>query len=79
MILTAAKGLASKPEGKKWSVFYSKKVKFVASEVSNEDESEIRSKVKKVVDAFAADATQIFSTMAKALPQTFEEPTIQPI
>ena len=55
-ILTAAKNLTSyrKPEGKKWSVFYLKKVKFVASEVSNEDESEIKSKVKKVVDAECA-------------------------
>lgn len=69
-ILTAAKSLNSyrKPEGRKWSVFYLKKVTFVASEVSNEDVAEIRSKVKKVVDAVAADATQIFSTIAKALP-----------
>jgi PD-(D/E)XK nuclease superfamily protein len=69
-ILTAAKSLSSyrPPEGKKWSVFYMKKVKFVASEVSNDDESEIKSKVKKVVEAVAADASQIFSTIAKALP-----------
>ena len=68
-ILTAAKSLASyrKPEGKKWSVFYLRKVKFVASEVSNEDESEIKSKVKKVIDAVATDATQIFERIAEAL------------
>jgi hypothetical protein len=69
MILNAAKSLTSyrKPEGKKWSGFYLRKVKFVASEVSNEDEAEIKSKVKKVVDSIAADATQIFSTIAKAV------------
>jgi PD-(D/E)XK nuclease superfamily len=70
-ILTAAKSLTSyrKPEGKKWSVFYLKKVKFVASQISNEDETEIKSKVKKVVDAVADDASQIFSTIAEALQQ----------
>jgi hypothetical protein len=69
-ILAAAKSLASyrKPEGKKWTVFFLKKEKFIASEVSNEDESEIKIKVKKVVDAVAADAMQIFSTISKALP-----------
>ena len=68
-ILTAAKSLASyrKPEGKKWSVFYLRKVKFVASEISNEDESEIKSKVNKVIDAVATDATQIFERIAEAL------------
>ena len=71
IILTAAKSLSSyrQPAGKKWSVFYLKKVKFVASEVSNEDKSEIENKIKKVVDAVAADAEQIFSTIAKALPE----------
>ncbi|MBK3665540.1 hypothetical protein JJE66_30460 [Bradyrhizobium diazoefficiens] len=48
-ILSAAKNLKffRKPEGKKWSSFYPKKTKFVASEVYNEDEGEIRPKVKK--------------------------------
>jgi hypothetical protein len=70
IVLAAAKSIASyrKPEGKKWSVFYMKKVKFVASEISNEDESEIKNKVKKVVDAVALDAEQIFSTIASAIP-----------
>ncbi len=68
-ILTAAKALGSyrKPEGKKWSVFYLKRMRFVAPDVSSEDESEIKSKVKKVVDAVAADATEIFSTVSEAL------------
>ena len=49
-------------------MFYLKKLKFVASEISNEDETDIKSKVKNVVDTVAADAAQIFSTIAKALP-----------
>jgi hypothetical protein len=54
------------------NVFYLRKMKFVASEVSNEDESEIKNKIKRVVEAVAADATQIFSTIGKALPQGFD-------
>jgi hypothetical protein len=61
VILHAAKGLDiyRKPEGKKWSVFYIKKVKFVASEVINEDEVEIKNRVSKVVDSVVADAEKI--------------------
>jgi hypothetical protein len=58
------------PPGKKWSVFYSEKIKFVASEIYNEEESDIKARVKNVVDVIAADATEIFSTIAKALPET---------
>ncbi|MBK3665080.1 PD-(D/E)XK nuclease family protein [Bradyrhizobium diazoefficiens] len=69
-ILSAAKDLKSyrKPEGKKWSSFYLKKSKFVASEVYNEDEAEIKAKVRRVVEAIEADANEIFTTIAKALP-----------
>ncbi|WP_316228188.1 MULTISPECIES: PD-(D/E)XK nuclease family protein [unclassified Bradyrhizobium] len=68
-ILSAAKDLKSyrRPEGKKWSSFYLKKSKFVASEVYNEDEGDIRAKVKKVIENIEADANEIFATIAKAL------------
>lgn len=56
------------PEGKKWSVFFLEKRKFVVSEVHNEEEAEIRIKVKKIVDSIAPDAELIFSTIAAALP-----------
>jgi hypothetical protein len=71
-ILSAAKDLKSyrRPEGKKWSSFYLKKSKFVASEVYNEDEGEIRAKVKKVIENIEADANEIFATIAKAVPPT---------
>jgi hypothetical protein len=69
-ILTATKTLKSyrKPEGKKWSSFYLKKVKFVASEVYNDEEGEIKAKVKKVIEAIEVDATEIFDTISNALP-----------
>lgn len=69
-ILSAAKDLKfyRKPEGKKWSSFYLKKAKFVASEVYNEDEAEIEAKVKRVIDGIAGDAREIFATIVKALP-----------
>jgi hypothetical protein len=70
-ILSAAKGLKfyRRPEGKKWSSFYLKKSKFVASEVYNEDEGEIEAKVKRVIEGIAGDAAEIFSTIADAVPQ----------
>ncbi|WP_284267025.1 PD-(D/E)XK nuclease family protein [Bradyrhizobium iriomotense] len=69
-ILSAATDLKffRKPEGKKWSSFYLKKSKFVASEVYNEDEGEIKAKVKHVVENIEADANEIFGTVAKAVP-----------
>jgi hypothetical protein len=71
-ILAAVKDLSlsstRKPEGKKWYVFYLKKLKFSASDVCNEDEAEIRDKVKKVIGAIADDATKIFSTIEEAFP-----------
>jgi PD-(D/E)XK nuclease superfamily len=70
IILAAAQHLTTyrPPEGKKWSSFYLKKSKFVASEVYSEDEAEIRAKVKRVIDGIEADAKEIFSTIAQALP-----------
>lgn len=70
LILTAVKKLKfyRPPEGKKWSVFFLEKRKFVVSEVHNEEEAEIRIKVKKIVDSIAPDAELIFSTIAAALP-----------
>ncbi len=70
MILAAVQHLDGyrTPEGQKWSTFYSKKFRFVASEIYNEDEAEVRAKVKKVIDGIAGDAAKIFSTIAEALP-----------
>ena len=58
------------PEGQKWSTFYLKKAKFVASDVYSEDETAIRARVKAVVESFATDAAEIFSTIEKVLAQT---------
>ena len=43
-------------------------MKFVTSEVFNDEEAEIRAKIKKVVDGIEYDATKIFATIASALP-----------
>jgi hypothetical protein len=67
LILNVAKTLEHyrKPEGKKWSVFYMKKVKFAAVDVSNEEEAEIKKKVAAVIDTFAIDAKKIFAAVSK--------------
>jgi hypothetical protein len=69
-ILSATKDFKDyrKPEGKKWSSFYLKKSKFVASEVYNEDVDDIKAKVKRVIANIEADANEIFSRVAKVLP-----------
>ena len=38
------------PAGKKWLVVYKKKFPFVASEIINEDEAEIKRKIKKIIE-----------------------------
>src|SRR5262249_53746690 len=64
LILNSVKSLSMyrKPEGKKWSVFYMKKIKFVASEVISEEESDIRSKIKSIIEGIADDIEKIAST-----------------
>jgi hypothetical protein len=42
----------------------------VTPEVSNGDESEIKNKVKIVIDAVASDAAEILSTIAEAIPSS---------
>jgi PD-(D/E)XK nuclease superfamily len=62
--------LYRKPEGKKWSIFYIKKIKFVASEVISEEESEIKGKIKNIIDNFADDVAKISSTISAKVPTT---------
>jgi PD-(D/E)XK nuclease superfamily len=62
--------LYRKPEGKKWSIFYIKKIKFVASEVISEEESEIKGKIKNIIDNVADDVAKISSTISAKVPTT---------
>jgi PD-(D/E)XK nuclease superfamily len=62
--------LYRKPEGKKWSIFYIKKINFVASEVISEEESEIKGKIKNIIDNFADDVAKISSTISAKVPTT---------
>jgi hypothetical protein len=53
------------PTGKKWLVFYKKKFPFVASEIINEDEAEIISKVKKIIEDIKPAVIDISEIIAK--------------
>jgi len=57
------------PEGKKWLAFYRKKMKFDTTQISNEEDSDIKIQVKHVIDAVADDAAKIFATIAAELPK----------
>lgn len=69
-ILRCVQGLKfyHKPEGRKWLVFFTKKVKFCASEVIAEEEAEIRKKVALVVDAVVGEAQEVFDTINRSIP-----------
>jgi hypothetical protein len=69
IILAAVKDLKTyrKPEGKKWSTFYLKRLNFVPSELFSEDKSHIEAQLKQVIDVIAGDAKEIFATIEAAL------------
>jgi hypothetical protein len=73
-ILAAVKGLKTyrKPEGKKWSTFYLKRLNFVPSELFSEDKSHIEAQLKQVIDVIADDAKEIFATIEAALQPAVE-------
>lgn len=74
-ILSVVKGLKTfrKPEGKKWSTFYLRKLNFVPAELFVEDRSHIQVQVKQVIDQIASDAKEIFDTIEAALPPLDKE------
>jgi hypothetical protein len=53
------------PAGKKWLVVYKKKFPFVASEIINEDEAEIKKKVKKIIEDVKPVVVDISEMIAK--------------
>ena len=53
------------PGGKKWLVVYKNKFPFVASEIINEDEAEIKRKVKKIIEDVKPAVVDISEMIAK--------------
>lgn len=68
-ILGAVKHLPlfQNPRGKKWLVFFNRKRPFVAKEVVEEDDSEIKERVKAVVSNVSAEARVILTAIESAL------------
>ncbi len=54
-----------KPGGKKWLTFHMKKFPFVASEVVNDGEAEIRKKIAGMIEDIKPAASEISETIAK--------------
>lgn len=61
--------LYSKPKGKQWMSFYIKKFSFVAEEIANEDEAEIRKKVGRIVADIKEDVATILNVLESTLSQ----------
>ncbi len=53
------------PGGKKWLVVYKKKFPFVASEIINEDETEIKTKIKKIIEDIKPAVDDLSEKIAK--------------
>jgi hypothetical protein len=54
------------PSGKKWLVFFKKKYNFIASEIINEDESEIKKRIEDIVKDIDPYAKEIASLISNA-------------
>lgn len=54
-----------KPGGKKWLTFHMKKFPFVASEIVNEDEAEIRKKIEGIIEDIKPVVIEISKTIVK--------------
>lgn len=53
------------PIGKKWLVIYQKKIPFVASEIINEDQVNIKGKIKKIIEEFRLVVEDISDKIVK--------------
>lgn len=69
-IHAAVKGLPiyTPPRGKQWIVFFNKKFKFVADDVANEDESQIKKEVAKIVNEIKDESESILHAIEGILP-----------
>jgi len=68
-LLDAAKELPfyRKPTGEQWLVFFIKRFPFVAADIANEEEPEIRRRVAKVVSDAKEDAEKILRALEKVV------------